>query len=142
MSFKQDLEFSQVIELEFEQYILNKYKCFTENAQDKGLFPDWDISITGNTTNTGRISTFEIKYNRNYSQQTIVIEEIAFNNSNADYYILRVEDDSNWYMIRKSKLNDLIYTKCDFRKTVCTYGENKIIFIFDKELFLNKCKIV
>ena len=140
-TFYKDLEVSKKIELEFEQYIKIKYNCLTENSQNKGEFPDWDISITATSKNS-LISTFEVKYNKDYIQETIVIEEIAYKNSNADYYIIKIENYINWYMVKKDTLTKLMYGKCWYRDTIITKDEQKLIKIFKRKEFLRNCKIV
>jgi hypothetical protein len=148
--FKTDLEISQIKELEFEQYIKTKYQVLTENSQDKGWFPDWDIRITAQTKNN-LISTFEVKYNKAYEQNTIVVEECKIVNeekipsgislSTADYYVFTIENDNNWYIIKKEKLFSLIRMKTT-KRYIIVDKNGFMIQVFDKPWFLTQCKTI
>ena len=151
MSFKSDLEISQQKEREFELYMKTKYSALTENSQNKDYFPDWDVKITA-TTKNNLISTFEVKYNKAYKQNTIVVEECRIINgeripsgislSNADYYIFTIENNPNWYMIKKEKLFKLIEETKSPNRYMIRDKNDFIIQIFDKPWFLSKCKII
>jgi hypothetical protein len=148
MSFATDLEISHKKELEFEEYIKTKYGVLTENSQDKGNFPDWDIRITA-TTKNNKVTTFEVKYNKDYAQNTIVVEECRIINqeriptgislSNADYYVFSIENNPNWYIITKEKLFKLIKETKFPNRYMIRDKNDWIIQIFDKPYFLTQC---
>ena len=151
MSFKSDLEISQKKELEFENYMKTKYSAITENSQDRDYFPDWDVKITA-TTKNNQVSTYEIKYNKAYEQNTIVVEECRIINgerkpsgislSNADYYVFTVEHNTNWYMISKTKLFRLITNTKSPNRYMIRDKNDFIIQVFDKPWFLSQCTII
>jgi hypothetical protein len=151
MSFQTDLEKSIEKEIAFETYMKTKYGVQTENSRDKGNFPDWDLRITA-TTKNNLVSTYEVKYNKDYAQNTIVVEECRIINeeriptgislSKADYYVFAVENDINWYIIKKEKLFNLIRnTKSPNRYMIRDKGD-WIIQVFDKPFFLTQCTII
>lgn len=147
MSFSKDLEIARIKEQQFEQYIKNKYGVLTENSQDKEWFPDWDVKITGKT-----ISTFEVKYNKCYEQNTVVIEIGRIVNgertdtglflSKADYYIFTFECIDSWYMISSDKLKRLINETRSPERYLIRDKNNFLIQIFDKPFFLSHCRII
>lgn len=151
MSFKSDLEISQQKELEFEQYIKTKYSALTENSQHRDYFPDWDVKITA-TTKNNKVTTFEVKYNKAYEQNTVVVEECKIVNetriptgislSNADYYVFTIQYDNNWYIIKREKLFDLIKNTKHPNRYMIRDKNDWIIQVFDKPWFLSKCKII
>jgi hypothetical protein len=153
-AFKSDYEKSLQKEIQFEKYLNNKYQVLTENSQDKGEFPDWDIKVTALTKNN-LVTTFEVKYNEDYNKKgfnTIVIEEYRIVNqmkkpsgitkSKADYYVFAIENDENWYIIKREKLFELI-NKTTYPNRYFIRDKNDfIIQIFDKPFFLSKCTII
>ena len=149
--YKADYERSLEQEKRFEAYIKSKYKLLTESSQSKGYFPDWDISTTGTGKHAGKVTTFEVKLNDNYKQNTIVIETCkivdevkhpsGLSLTNSDYYVLCFPNDDNWYIINTNLLKQLV-DDLQSKKYIIYDKNNYQLHIFDKPWLLNHCKAI
>ncbi len=116
MCFKSDYQKSRKKELQFLQIIKDTNCCKIEDSSSFGYFPDWDLSITSNTTN--KVSTYEIKNQKCYVNDYVLfefgkldglkIEACGLENSKADYYVLSFDCSSSFYVIKKSKLEKIL----------------------------------
>ena len=140
--FETDLKKAQKIELEFEAYIRTEYGFLTENTQHLGFFPDYDVRITSTTTNN--ISTYEVKLNSNYANNTVCIEigkringkdePSGLSSTKADYYVLKIEADDNWYVIPTQKLKDLL--SGDTRQNYTMLDKNDFMITISQKAWL------
>ena len=156
MSYKKDYEISRQVEIEFEQFIKEKYNLTTENSQEKGEFADWDISTTASTKNNNRVTTFEVKYNRNYTTGNAIIElhkgivangcishtlPSGLSSTKADYYIFKFQNEEKYYLIQTEKLRALL-TPNNPEITFIYDSNNYYIAIISKNILQENCKCV
>lgn len=158
--FNSDLKKSQEVERQFEEYIQSKYGSITENSQNKGNFNDWDVRSTATSiTNSGKVATFEVKWNDDYSNHHAnkfksgsfvcetgkIIDEVVHPSglslTNSDYYTIKFENDSNFYLIPTKKLKELTQSPKGQKYSVIT-KTNYIIQVMDKNWFIKHCQIV
>ncbi len=149
--FKHDYEKSRQKEQEFENYIKSRYKLQTENSSLLGDYPNWDVSTTANTKHNNKVTTFEVKYNADYGNNKVVIENCkivdeiripcGLSLTSADWYVLSFENDSNWYIIPTLKLKELV-DDVKSEKFIVYDQNNYQLHIFDKPWLLSFCKII
>jgi hypothetical protein len=143
--YQQDYEKSRAKEFQVENLLQTKYNLLTETTDDKVYHPWWDISSTS-TTHNNRIIKWEVKYNSNYQVDSVVIEACkivdeckipsGLSITEADYYILCFEDDSNFYAIKVEKLKELVANFKHIKKHVGYDKNNYQLQIFPKAYLL------
>lgn len=158
--FNADLKKSQQVERDFEQYIQSKYSSLTENSQNKGNFTDWDVRSTATSiTNSGKVATYEVKWNDDYTthpankfksgsfvvETAKIIDEVVhpagISATNSDYYVIKFQNDDNFYIIPTKKLQQLTQSFKGQKYSVIT-KTNYIIQVMDKNWFIKHCQIV
>jgi len=158
--FNADLKKSQEVERQFEQHIQSKYKCLTENSQHLGEFPYWDVRSTATSiTNSGKVATYEVKWNDDYTTHPAnkwksgsfvvetgkiidqVVHPSGISATNSDYYVIKFENDSNFYLIPTQKLQELTQSTKGQKYLVHT-KTNYIIQVMDKDWFTSHCKVI
>ena len=148
--YNTDYTKSRKEEIRFENYLKTRKGVITENSSDKGCFNSWDISITS-TTKNDLVTTYEVKYNSNYSNNTIAFEihhlinDVKVNSglsaTAADYYILTLENDPNFYMIETEKLRELCRTTHP-QKFLHYDKNNYLLAVFNKDYIIKHFTVI
>lgn len=142
-TFKRDLEFGQIAEVEFKELLESKgYQV----EKMEGYFPDYDLKAIKD----GITSTFEIKTDTQASfTGNVAIEikataygvtrECGVGTSKADFYVFKLLHFPNWYVIDRKKLVQLIVSKQINRETKGGDSNRMTLALIDKKVLFANC---
>ena len=146
-NYRKDYEKSIRAEREFEDLLHQAIPDLkSENTQNKGYYPNFDVSTT--STTTGQVTRYEIKHNDCYLSGNVVIENCRIIDhvkhpsglalSQSDYYVFKFECDTNFYLIPTNRLRELVESK-DPKKYFVIDKNGFMLYIYPKDYFTSQC---